>query len=103
MFCHHLDEEERDGCFALSSCFVTVSVQWLFLMVPCVIVVFPNHTHLLFVAKYTWYWLTLFFFPGENNVITKTRYANKITVLFLFLITFFVIIITFSVALGSTV
>ena len=35
-------------------CLVTVNVLWLFLMVPwvglhCVIVVFPDHTHLLFV------------------------------------------------------
>ena len=34
-------------------CIVTISVLWLFLMVPwvgleCVIVVFPDHTHLLF-------------------------------------------------------
>ena len=35
-------------------CLATVNVLWLFLMVPwvgvhCVIVVFPDHTHLLFV------------------------------------------------------
>ena len=35
------------------SCLITVNVQWLFLRVPwaglqCVIVVFPDHTHLLF-------------------------------------------------------
>ena len=34
-------------------CLVTVNAMWLFLTVPwvgmqCVIVVFPNHTHLLF-------------------------------------------------------
>ena len=34
-------------------CFVTVKVQWLFLTVPwvglqCVIVVFPDHTYLIF-------------------------------------------------------
>ena len=34
------------------SCIVTINVLWLFLMVPrvglqCVIVVFPDHTHLL--------------------------------------------------------
>ena len=33
-------------------CFVTINVLWFFLIVPrvglqCVIVVFPNHTHLL--------------------------------------------------------
>ena len=36
-------------------CIVTINVLWLFLMVPwvdlqCVIVVFPDHTHLLFVV-----------------------------------------------------
>ena len=45
------------GCFAtllLSySCIVTINVPWLFLAVlwvglQCVIVVFPDHTHLLF-------------------------------------------------------
>ena len=34
-------------------CIVTINVLWLFLMVPsvglqCVLVVFPDHTHLLF-------------------------------------------------------
>ena len=54
---HHLNGEERAGCFALlsSSCLVTVSVLWLFLVVPwvsmrCVIVVFPDHNHLFFVG-----------------------------------------------------
>ena len=37
-------------------CVVAVGILWLFLLVPwvgqqCVIVVFPDHTHLLFVAK----------------------------------------------------
>ena len=37
-------------------CFVTINVLWLFLAVPwvglqCVIVVFPDHTHLLFVVN----------------------------------------------------
>ena len=46
--------EERVGCFTLSSwCLVIVIVVWLFLKVleadlPCVIVVFPDHTHLHF-------------------------------------------------------
>ena len=36
-------------------CLVSVNILWLFLMVPlvclhCVIVVFPDHTHLLFYA-----------------------------------------------------
>ena len=38
-------------------CIVTVNGLWLFLMVPlvglqCVIVVFPGHTHLLFIMLY---------------------------------------------------
>ena len=55
LFCNHLQEEERGGCFLLLSygCLVTVSALWLFLTVPwvvlrCVIVVFPDHTHLHF-------------------------------------------------------
>ena len=49
-----LDKEERAGCFALIVlCLVTFNVLRLFLTVPwvdlqCVIVVFPDHTHLLF-------------------------------------------------------
>ena len=67
--CNHLDWEERAGCFTLSSwCLVTVTVLWLFLGVPWaglqrVIVVFPDHTHLLF------WW------PSESYDLD---YANKI-------------------------
>ena len=57
LFCNHLEEDERAGCFALLSygCLVTVYVLWLFLMVSWVslqwvIVVFPDHTHLHFGA-----------------------------------------------------
>ena len=45
--------EEKIGCFALIVlCLVTVNVLWLFLRVPwvvmqCVTVVSPDHTHLL--------------------------------------------------------
>ena len=40
-----------------SRCIVTLNVLWLFLTVPwvglqCVIVVFPDHTHLLFYSTY---------------------------------------------------
>ena len=52
-FCNHLEEEEKTGCFAIMSyrCIVYVNVLWLFLTVlwvglQCVIVVFPDHTHL---------------------------------------------------------
>ena len=54
LFGNHLDEEERAGCFVLIVlCLVTVNVLWLFLSVPwvglqCVILVFPEHTQLLF-------------------------------------------------------
>ena len=50
---HHLDGEERADCFAYLSSWCLVMVEQLFLTVPrdClqfVIVVFPDHTHLLF-------------------------------------------------------
>ena len=58
LVCNHLDGEERAGCFALLclSSLCLVIVVWLFLTVPrvClqfVIVVFPDHTHLLFLVK----------------------------------------------------
>ena len=48
-FCNHLEQEKGAGCFALIVlCLVTVNVLWLFLTVQCVLVVFPDHTHLLF-------------------------------------------------------
>ena len=55
-FCNHLNEEEREVvAFLLLSfrCLVTVDVLWLFSMLLCVgsqfvIMVFPDHTHLLF-------------------------------------------------------
>ena len=55
--CNHLDEEERAVCFALIVlCLVTVNDMWLFRTVQwvglqCVIVVFPDHTHLLFIQQ----------------------------------------------------
>ena len=52
-----LDEIERADALLLTSfrCLVTVNVLWLFIMVPwvvpqCVIVFFPDHTHLLLYA-----------------------------------------------------
>ena len=50
-FCNHLEEEERAGCFSYR-CLAAVNVLWLFLTVPwvgllCVIVVFPEHSHVL--------------------------------------------------------
>ena len=53
-FSNHLDEEKRAGYFAFG-CIVTVNVLQLFLKGPWVglqfvIVVFPDHTHLLFVC-----------------------------------------------------
>ena len=59
LFCNHLDGEERAGCFALLSLssWCLVVVVWLFLAVPWVclqfvIVIFPDHTHLLFSLKH---------------------------------------------------
>ena len=53
-FCNHLEEEERVDCFAfiVFCSLVTVNFLWLFLTVlwvglQCVIVVFPDHAHLL--------------------------------------------------------
>ena len=52
----HLEEEEKAGCFAFivlqMYCYYTCSV-WFFLKVPwvglqCVVLVFPDHTLLLF-------------------------------------------------------
>ena len=55
-FCIHLDEVEKAGCLAIIvlQMYCYCYVMWLFLTVPwvglqCVIVVFPDHTHLLFV------------------------------------------------------
>ena len=52
---NHLEEEERAGCFVfvVIECLVTVYVLLFFLTVPwvglqCVIVVFSDHTNLLF-------------------------------------------------------
>ena len=59
LFFNHLDGEERGGCFTLTVFLVsfTVSILWLLLTVPlvalrCVIVVFPDHTHVLFLCYY---------------------------------------------------
>ena len=54
-FCNQLAEEERAGCLLSYGCLVTVDVLSIFLTVPwvglqCVIVIFPDHTHLLFLA-----------------------------------------------------
>ena len=51
---NHIDGEERAGCFAFLSSWCLVIVGWLFLAVPqvslqFVIVVFPDHTHLLLI------------------------------------------------------
>ena len=52
--CNHLEEEEKLVALLLLSYryIVTINVLWLFLAVQwvdlqCVIVVFPDHTHLL--------------------------------------------------------
>ena len=59
LFCNHLEQEEKAGCFAIIiiyRCIVNISVLRLFLTVPWVclqfvIVVFPDHTHLLFLCQ----------------------------------------------------
>ena len=54
--CNHLDQEERAGCFAFivlwMSCYRKCSValpQVPWVGLQCVIMVFPDHTHLLFI------------------------------------------------------
>ena len=54
LLCNYLNGEERAGCFASFVSWCLVIVVWLFLTMPrvclqLVIVVFPGHTHLLFV------------------------------------------------------
>ena len=55
VFCNHLEEEEKASCFAIIvlqmycyyKCSVALSHSAL-VCLQCVIVVFPDHTHLLF-------------------------------------------------------
>ena len=55
-FCNNLKRKRKLVALLLLSyrCIVTITVLWLFIMAPpwvglqCVIVVFPDHTHLLF-------------------------------------------------------
>ena len=53
-----IEEEERAGCFA----FIVLRMSWLWLFLEvlwvglqCVIVVFPDQTHLLFMPKFPKY------------------------------------------------
>ena len=53
LYCNHLDGEERADCLLILSSWCLVMVERLCIAVPrgClqfVIVVFPDHTHLLF-------------------------------------------------------
>ena len=53
-------------------CIVTLNVLWLFLMVPwvglqCVIVVFPDHTHLLFKDTVDHLWILKFGLGTKKN------------------------------------
>ena len=55
LFCNHLEERKKAGCFAIIVLQMIwyYNVLWLFLTVPwvglqCAIVVFPDHTHFLF-------------------------------------------------------
>ena len=69
LFCNHLDEEERDGCF------VTVIVLWLFFAVSWiglqrVIVIIHDHTHLLF--------MNLFSFQDNNLKLQDVNVQFKL-------------------------
>ena len=58
-FCNHLNGEDRADCFAL---FVFLVYRGCYLALPCdatvclwfAIVVFPDHTHLHFLALLSW-------------------------------------------------
>ena len=72
-------------------CIVTKYILWLFLGVPwiglqCVIVVFPDHTHLLFdpdkVQCSIWHGLGQFFFANETLSITQKNVCTKFHKLF---------------------
>ena len=73
-------ERERAGCFAFLSSWCLVIAVCLFLMMPrvClqfVIVVFPDHTHLLFlISKGTH--LAFFIYALDTYIRTQT---NKVT------------------------
>ena len=54
VLCYYLEEEEKAGCFAIIvlQMYFIINIMWFFLMVrwvglQCVIVVFPDYTHLL--------------------------------------------------------
>ena len=57
LFCNHLEEDERAGCLAFivlqMSCYCKCSVTLPHgaVCLQCVIVVFPDHTHLLFIFR----------------------------------------------------
>ena len=91
-FCYHLEEEEKADCFAFLSyrCLVTVNVLWLFLTAPpvglkCVILVFPDHSHLLFYSlkycepAYTYFAFCLSLFVSIADDVNICR--NTITII----------------------
>ena len=91
------DEEEKSGCFALIVvCLVTAYVPWLILKVPwvglqCVIVVFPDPTHLLFQARlylqnwtYSIYKYELSYDVASGSEITPCNKIDKPLVVYRF-------------------
>ena len=87
-YCNHLDGEERAGCFAYFVFLVSRDGWRLFLAVPwgClrfVIVVFPDHTHLLFLIVsipglcHLSYFKFLIFFNQTYVVGTQQNSLNE--------------------------
>ena len=73
--------QEKYGRFAIIAyrCIDTINVMWLFLMVPwvglqCVIVVYPDHTHLLLdVIQYnSWCVIISAVFCRVGSVVTNS-------------------------------
>ena len=82
---NHLEEEERAGCFALivlrMSCYCKCSVALLhtvpWVSLQCVIVVFPDYTHLLFFYHKT---LILYFSIFIEGCIQVNSFAPNINI-----------------------
>ena len=83
--CNHLDGGERAGCFALLNLYswCLVMVERLFLAVPrgClrfVIVVFPDHTHLLFLLP-----MGLSFTEKSKSCVGKRPHISVLITIYL--------------------
>ena len=81
----NLDGEERAGCFTFIIVFLMiVNVLWLFFTVPrvglqCVIVVFPDHTHVFCCEIKNVQLHTLIWRPGVYNILMSKGYNLLMT------------------------